>query len=329
MMSNKKIRWGILATGSIARVFAADLKLLPEAELTAVGSRIKASADKFADEFDIPLRFGSYAELAACPDVDAIYIATPHPFHKENTVMCLNAGKAVLCEKPFAMNAREAQEMIDAAKSNGVFLMEAMWVRFTPLFQKVRQWVTDGLIGNVRLIQSDFGFHSKRGVDSRVFRPDLGGGSLLDVGIYPISMASFIYGCQPETIQSSLRFGHTGVDEQAAMIFSYNGGKMAVLSSAITLWTQRETLIFGTKGFIHIYGPWHQLQKVCVHVNDEDTIETFPRLGRGYGYQALEVMNCLREKRTESTIMPLSETLEIIKTLDTIRSQWNFKYPTE
>lgn len=326
---SRKVRWGILATGSIARLFAADLKLLPDAELTAVGSRSLQNADKFADEFGIPLRFGSYAALAACPEVDAVYVATPNPFHKENTLLCLNAGKAVLCEKPFAINAAEAREMIAAARANNVFLMEAMWVRFTPLFQKVREWVRDGLIGDIRLVQSDFGFHSKRGIDSRVFNPDLGGGSLLDVGIYPISMASFIYGKQPETIRSSVRFGPTGVDEQAAMIFMYGGGQMAVLSSAVTLWTQRETIIFGTGGFIHIYGPWHQLRRVCVNVDGNEMIEEFPRIGRGYAYQALELMSCLNAGKTESEIMSLDETLAIMETMDAIRKQWNFKYPME
>jgi len=328
-MMKKKIHWGIIATGRIARIFAADLKLLDNAELVAVGSRSIENAEKFADEFDIPLRFGSYEDLAACPEVDAVYVATPHPFHKENSLLCLNAGKAVLCEKPFAMNAIEAQEMITAARSNNVFLMEAMWVRFTPLFQKVREWVQDGLVGDVRLVQSDFGFRSERGVDSRVFNPDLGGGSLLDVGIYPISMASFIYGKQPETIKSSVRFGSTGVDEQAAIIFEYGDDRMATMSSSITLQTKRETIIYGTKGSIHIYGPWNQLKHVSIIVREEEIIEEFPLLGHGYTYQAIEVRDCLVKGKTESDILPLDETLAIMKTMDTIRAQWNFKYPME
>jgi len=328
-MTKQKVRWGILATGGIARVFAADLKLLDDAELIAVGSRSPEKADKFARDFDIPIRFGSYEELAACPEVDAVYIATPHPFHKENTMLCLNAGKAVLCEKPFAMNAFEAREMIAAARANNVFLMEAMWVRFTPLFQKVKLWLKDELIGDVRYLQSDFGFRSNLGPDSRVFNPELGGGALLDVGVYPISFASYVFDKQPDVIRTSGYLGATGVDEQGSFIFEYYGNKTASIFSANTLETKKESIIYGTKGLIHIYGPWNQLKHVCITVDGKEIIEEFPILGRGYTYQALEVMDCLAKGKTESDILPLNETLAIMETMDTIRAQWNFKYPME
>jgi len=326
---DKKVRWGILATGGIARVFAADLKLLDNAELMAVGSRSPENADKFAKDFDIPIHFGSYDELAACPEVDAVYLATPHPFHKENTLLCLNAGKAVLCEKPFAMNAIEAREMIAAARANHVFLMEAMWVRFTPLFQKVKQWLKDGLIGDVRYLQSDFGFRSDKGPESRVFNPALGGGSLLDVGVYPISFASFVFDKQPSVIKTCGYRGATGVDEQESLIFEYDSGQTSSIFSANTLETKKESIIFGSNGFIHIYGPWNQLKHVCITVDGKEIIEEFPVLGRGYTYQAIEVMDCLSKGKTESDILPLVETLAIMETMDTIRAQWNFKYPME
>jgi len=328
-MMVKKIRWGILATGGIARVFASDLRLLDGAELMAVGSRSLERAEKFANDFEIPLRFGSYEELAACPEVDAVYVSTPHPFHKENTLLCLNAGKAVLCEKPFAMNAIEVREMIAVARANNVFLMEAMWVRFTPLFQKVKQWLKDGLIGDVRYLHSDYGFHSDKGPESRVFNPDLGGGALLDVGVYPISFASYVFDKQPNGIKTSGYRGATGVDEQGSFIFEYDGGKTASIFSANTLETKKESIIFGTDGFIHIYGPWNQLKHVCINVNGKEIIEEFPVLGRGYTYQAIEVMDCLSKGKTGSDILPLAETLAIMETMDTIRAQWNFKYPME
>lgn len=328
-MMNQKIRWGILATGGIAHVFAADLKLLENAELVAVGSRSPENAEKFANDFDIPLRFGSYEELAACSEVDAVYIATPHPFHKENAILCLNAGKAVLCEKPFAMNAIEAREMIAAARANNVFLMEAMWVRFTPLFQKVKSWLKDELIGDVRYLQSDFGFRSDKGFESRVFNPNLGGGALLDVGVYPISFASYVFDRQPATIKTSGYFGKSGVDEQGSFIFEYDSNKTASIFSANTLETKRESIIFGTNGFIHIYGPWNQLRHVCITIGDKEIIEEFPLLGRGYTYQAIEVMDCLAKGKTESDILTLDETLTIMETMDSIRAQWNFKYPME
>ncbi len=323
------VRWGILATGGIARTFAADLKLLPDAKIIAVGSRTRESADRFADDFGIPLRFGSYEELATCPEVDAIYVATPHPFHKQNTLLCLNAGKAVLCEKPFAINAREAQVMVDIARSKKVFLMEAMWVRFTPLFQKVKEWLEDGLIGDIRYLQSDYGFLSDKGPKSRVFNLKLGGGALLDVGVYPVSLASYVFNKQPDVIKTCGYLGATGVDEQSSIIFEYDGSKTASIFSANTLETKKESIIFGTRGSIHIYGPWWQLQNVRVKIDGGDTIEEFPLQGKGYTHQAIEVMNCLRDGKLESGIMPLRETVAIMKTLDHIRAQWGLKYPME
>jgi len=323
------IRWGILSTGGIAHKFADDLRLLPEARIMAVGSRNRETAERFGDEYEIPYRFGSYQELAECPEVEVIYIGTPHPFHKENTILALNAGKAVLCEKPFALNAQEAREMIELARANELFLMEAMWARFTPLFQQVKNWIREGLIGEVQLIQSDYGQVMDFSPENRFFNPDLGGGSLLDIGIYPISMASFIYEKQPVSIQSGVHLGNTGVDELAAMIFDYGDGKLAVLSSAITLQTCGETLIFGSEGQIQIPGPWHQLREVKVIRKGREKRHKYPRMGRGYAHQAIEVMQCLKAGKTESTILPLDESLAIMHTLDRIREIWGFKYPME
>jgi len=317
------IRWGILSTGGIAHKFADDLRLLPEARIMAVGSRNRETAERFGDEYEIPYRFGSYQELAECPEVEVIYIGTPHPFHKENTILALNAGKAVLCEKPFALNAQEAREMIELARANELFLMEAMWARFTPLFQQVKNWIREGLIGEVQLIQSDYGQVMDFSPENRFFNPDLGGGSLLDIGIYPISMASFIYEKQPVSIQSGVHLGNTGVDELAAMIFDYGDGKLAVLSSAITLQTCGETVIFGSEGH------WHQLREVKVIRKGREKRHKYPRMGRGYAHQAIEVMQCLKAGKTESTILPLDESLAIMHTLDRIRAIWGFKYPME
>ncbi len=323
------INWGILSTGGIAHKFADDLKLLPEASMIAVGSRNRETAERFGDEYEIPYRFGSYQELVECPEVEVVYIGTPHPFHQENTILALNGNKAVLCEKPFALNARQAQAMIELARAKKLFLMEAMWARFTPLFQQVKHWIREGLIGEVRLIQSDYGQVMDFNPENRFFNPELGGGSLLDIGIYPISMASFIYEKQPVNIQSGVHLGCTGVDELAAMIFDYGDGKMAILSSAITLQTRGETLIFGTEGQIRIPGPWHQLREVKVIRKGREKRHKYPRIGRGYAHQAIEVMRCLKAGKTESTILPLDESLAIMQTLDRIREIWGFKYPME
>ena len=216
------LRWGILATGSIAHKFATGIAALDDAEIVAVGSRSREGADKFADEFDIPDRHDSYEALAADPDVDAIYIATPHSLHKENMLTCLAAGKAVLCEKPFAINAREAREAIDFARERGIFLMEAMWTRYIPLMVEVRRMVADGMIGDLRMITGDFGYRAGFNAERRTFNPALGGGALLDVGIYPLSLASMLLG-KPQRIASMAELGETGVDEQSAMILGYLG----------------------------------------------------------------------------------------------------------
>ena len=321
--------WGILSTGGIAHKFADDLKLLPEASMIAVGSRSRETAERFGDEYEIPYRFGSYRELVECPEVEVVYIGTPHPFHQENTILALNAGKAVLCEKPFAMNARQAQVMIELAQAKKLFLMEAMWSRFTPLFQQVKRWILEGLIGEIQLVQSDYGQVMDFSPENRFFNPDLGGGSLLDIGIYPISLASFIYEKQPVNIQSRVHLGNTGVDELAAMIFDYGNGRLAILSSAITLQTRGETVIIGTEGQIQIPGPWHQLREVKVIRKGQEKRHEYPRIGRGYAHQAIEVMRCLKAGKTESTILPLDESLAIMQTLDRIREIWGFKYPIE
>ncbi len=329
MKPDRIIKWGILATGWIAHKFASDLKLLPNAKIIAVGSRNRESADSFGNEFDIPYRFGSYEELAACPEVDIVYIGTPHPFHRDNTIMCLQAGKAVLCEKPFAINAREAQAMIAVARSKKLFLMEAMWSRFTPMFQKVKEWLSDDLIGDIRLLQSDYGFQSDHGPESRVFNPDLGGGALLDVGVYPVSLSFFVFNRQPDQIKTCGYLGTIGVDEQGAMIFDYRGNKTAMLFTSNTLDTKKESIIFGTRGSIHIYGPWWQLRKLGLTINGMTSDKKFPLTGSGYAHQAIEAMNCLRDGKLESNIMPLQETIAIMETLDRIRAQWGLKYPME
>jgi predicted dehydrogenase len=325
----KTIRWGILGTGAIAHKFATGLNDLDHIELLAVGSRTQASADKFADEFKIERRYSSYEALARDPDVDAIYISTPHPFHKENTLLCLSSGKAVLCEKPFAINAKEALEMISFAKEKKVFLMEAMWTRFLPHMVKVRELLDKDTIGEVRMLEADFGFRTDVNPEGRLFNPELGGGALLDVGIYPVSLAFMLFGA-PVEVKSFARLGTTGVDEEAAMIFSHRQGQLSLLSTAIRLNTPFEATIIGTKGHIRIHSPWWGPSNFTLHVGGKKPrkINVATPLN-GYNYEALEVSQCLRDGKLESDIMPLDETLAIMKTLDTIRSQWGLKYPME
>lgn len=325
----EKIRWGIIATGGIAGQFATGLKSLPGAQLLAVGSRSRENADKFAQKHGIPRAYASYEELTGDPDVDVVYIATPHTFHKENSLLCLKKGKAVLCEKPFTINAREAREVVDLAREKKLFLMEAMWTRFLPAMVKLRQLLTDGAIGEPRMLFADFGFRARFDPQHRLFNPALGGGSLLDVGIYPLSLSSMIFG-SPSRISAHACFCDIGVDEQAAIILKHGQGQLSLLSCALRTPTPQEVTLMGTEGKMKIHSPWWHGDRMTLSVDgkDDELIE-LPYEGNGYNCEAAEVMNYLREGRLESDIMPLDETLSIMKTMDAIREQCGLKYPME
>lgn len=324
-----KMRWGILGPGSIAHKFAIGLKAIPDAEIVAVGSRDLQRADTFADAFDIPYRHGNYVELAANSEVDVVYVATPHPFHKACTILCLEAGKSVLCEKPFTVDAEQAEALIACARKNKQFLMEAMWTRFIPAIVKIREWLADGMIGEPRMLTADFGNCVKLNPENlagRLFSPELAGGALLDIGVYTVSLASMVLGT-PTEITSLAHIGETGVDERAAILLGYDAGQIANLSCAITTRTSHEARIYGTEGAIHIPN-FSRATSATLEVNDKEPMRVeIPFTANGYEYQAIEVINCLREGRLESDVMPLDESLSIIKTMDTVRAQWGLEYP--
>lgn len=326
---NDTIRWGILGTGKIARQFAAGLKHRSDARLTAVGSRSADSAKAFGEQFAVAHRHASYEALASDPEVDAIYVATPHACHLENTLLALTAGKAVLCEKPFTINAREAEQAVAFARTKKLFLMEAMWTRCFPLMEKLRESLTAKTIGEVRMLTADFGFRAEYHEEERLFNPTVGGGALLDVGVYPVSLASMIFGA-PTRIVSDAQLGSTGVDEAAAIILSHAQGELAVLSTAIRLETAQEAIILGTAGRIRIHSPWWRPAAMTLSREGcSDELMEFPFAGNGYQFEAAEVMNCLRTGKLESRLMPLDETLSIMRTLDAIRAQWGLKYPSD
>ncbi len=325
----EKIRWGIIGPGGIAKKFATGLTVVPDAELVAVGSRTQANADKFGDEFNIPRRYASYEQLAEDPEVDAVYVATPHPFHKENTLLCLKNGKAVLCEKPFTINLKEATEVVNFAREKGILLVEAMWTRYIPAMVKVRELIAQGAIGEVRMITSDFGFRAGFDPKSRAFDPALGGGGMLDVGIYCLSLSSMIFG-NASRVTGMAHLGETNVDEQAAVILGYDKGKLSLFSTAVRTNTPMEAFILGTEGRIKIHSLFWKPTKLTLTVyGKEETDIDVPHEGNGYNYEAIEVGNCLRAGKLESDVMPLDETLAIMKTMDEIRAQWGLKYPME
>ena len=326
----KKIRWGIVGTGGIAQKFAQGLDVLPDAQLVAVASRSKESAEKFSAEFNVPNRHIGAEAIASDGDVDVVYIATPHPMHKDDTINCLKGGKAVLCEKPFAMNSSEVMQMVMCARERGLFLMEAMWMYFFPAMAKVRELITGGAIGEIRLVQANFCFRCEYDPEDRLLNPALGGGALLDVGVYNIALAQMIYGKGPIRISSMAHIGQTGVDEQSSMILGYENGAMAVLTCAIRTSTLNEAVIYGTDGFIRIpHMFWHPDRIIVKTGRDEEKEITFNRLGNGYSYEAVEVMQCLRNGEIESSTMPLDASAAIMKTMDQIRQQWNLVYPME
>ena len=321
-------RWGILGLGSIANQFAEDLKVTPDAVLHAVGSRSAEKARAFGDKHDAPVRHASYADLANDPDVDIIYIATPHPMHAQDMELCIQAGKPVVCEKPFTVNAAEASRVINLAREKRVFLMEGMWSRFFPLMAVLRDKVADGAIGEPRLLQADFGFRAGFNAEGRLFKPELGGGALLDVGCYVISLAYMLLG-EAVAATGVATMGETGVDEQCAISLRHRGGELSVLSTAVRTNTGHDAILYGTEGSVRIRSPWWHPESMTI-TRGESTDEILcPYRGNGFNYEASEAMRCLASGLTESNIMPHDESLAIIKTMDSLRAQWGLKYPSE
>ena len=323
------LKWGILAPGRIAQKFATGLKGLDDAELVAVGSRSLDRAEEFASEYGAPRAYGSYDELVNDAEVDAIYISNPHNFHKDAARLCLNHGKAVLCEKPFAVSASEAREMVGAARKNQVFLMEAMWTRFLPAMQQVRAWIDSGEIGDVRLTNATFAFRSGWNPEGRLLNPDLAGGGLLDVGVYVTSLAYWVNGRAPVDVVSEVHIGETGVDEQSAFLLRYDDGAIAMLACGVRTSVQHIAMIYGTEGWIEIPHQFWNTTKAILHKGDEQIVFAEPHLSNGYEYQAREVSECIAAGKLESSILPLDETVRIMETLDTIRGQWGLVYPFE
>lgn len=323
------IRWGILGPGAISTKFAIGLQTADNSHLIAVGSRNAQRASDFAKRFGAANVHNSYDALVNDPEVDAIYIGTPHSFHKEHAILAMRAGKHVLCEKPFAINAQQAADMLQVAQETGVFLMEAMWSRYLPTLVKTRQLIADGAIGEARMLYADFGFRMGSVIpDHRLFDPNLGGGALLDVGIYPLSLASMLFG-KATKIASMANIGSTGVDEESVFVLGYDQGQMAICSTAIQLNTPHEAQILGTEGSIHIAAPWWVSKQVTLKRGNEETTFHLPFKGNGYSHEAEELGHCVAAGLTQSAVMPLAESLTIMETMDALRAEWGIQYPME
>ncbi len=328
-MTDHPVRWGLIGPGSIANSFATGLRAVPGASLNAVASRDRDRAAAFAARYGAATAYGNVEDLAADPAVDAIYIATPHPHHAAVARICLAAGKAVLCEKPITMNAGELVELIELAKARRVFLMEAMWTRFLPIMGRVRAWLAEGAIGEPRLVQADFGCRNGWDPAGRWLNPALGGGALLDVGIYVLAFGYQVFGAQPERIAGFAHLGATGVDEQAAMMLRWSGGRLASLTCAVRTNTPHVARINGTDGSIVIPDFWHATSATLTTSAGRSEAVTLPFAANGYEYEAIEVGRCLAAGLVESPVMGWDESLSIQRSMDELRRQWGLVYPGE
>ncbi|NLU77248.1 Gfo/Idh/MocA family oxidoreductase [Micromonospora sp. HNM0581] len=319
-------RWGILATGHIAARFAEDLRLVPGAELVAVGSRSAETAERFAQRHGVPRAYASWADLAADAEVDVIYVATPHAAHHEAALTCLTAGRPALVEKPFTLDLATSTELIDTARAAGVFLMEAMWMRCNPLIRRVCQLVAEGAIGTLTAVRADFGVAGPFPPDHRMRARQLGGGALLDLGVYPISLAHLLLGA-PQHVRSWAKLGPEGTDENTGLIFGYDTGAVATLSCSMVGATGLTASIIGSTGRIDLPEPFFRPDGFTLHRADaEPETVTEELAGSGYQYEAIEVQRCLAAGLTESPLVPHSTTLEIMGLLDDIRAQIGVSY---
>jgi predicted dehydrogenase len=325
-MTDRPVRWGILATGGIADAFVSDLKLMPDAEVVAVGSRSLESAQAFAGKHGIPRAYGTWAELSADPDVDVIYVATPHSAHFDATMTCLEAGKAVLCEKPFTLDQARARRMIELARARNVLLMEAMWTRLNPVVRRAVQLVADGAIGEVTTVASDFGVSGTFPPEHRMRARKLGGGALLDLGVYPVTIAHLFLG-MPDHVRAWSKIGPEGTDENTAIIFGYDRGAVATLTCGILGSTPNSAVISGSAGRITLHDPAFVPRALTLHrdgAEPEVIAEDFP--GAGYHFEAAEIHRCLRAGLTESPAVPHALTLDVMGLLDDVRAQVGVSY---
>lgn len=327
-----KIRWAVLGCGRIARKFATDLKLVDDAVLVAAGARSIESANAFAKDFPVAYTHGSYEDLVQNENVDVIYIATPHSEHYKNAMLCLEHGKAVLCEKAFAVNSIQVKAMIEKAREKKVFLMEALWTKFLPNFQVVQNLLKEKKIGQIKSVLINFGFAPQPPVPARLYDPALAGGTMLDIGIYNVFMAMSVLG-KPTFINAFMTPASTGVDEQCAVTMQYNDGAIAHLFSTFASNLATEADICGTNGRIRLTHRFYSPDAVIEYYpGTPDTKQVIPvERGEGHGYQheAQHVCDCLRKGLTESPVMTHQDTLDLMEVLDEIRRKAGIVYPED
>lgn len=321
----KKIKWGILGLGKIAGKFATALKDVEGAELYALASRSQTKAENFAKEHAATKFFSSYETMLADEALDVVYIATPHVFHYEHTLLCIDHKKAVLCEKPFAINKEKVEKMIAKAKKENVFLMEAMWTQFLPHFKYVIDLIESEKYGKIKNLKADFGFPAPVDLDKRLYNKNLGGGSLLDIGIYPVFMAMSALGI-PENIEASAQFSETGIDTECDMVFEYKNGVEAELGSSIVKQTPTAAVIEFEKATLTLHTRFHEPTSITIQTPKGEETKEFKVDSNGYNFEAEHVQKMLHEGKTESTEMSFKNSLQLIDLLDKVRTKIGLEY---
>ncbi|MFJ2745974.1 Gfo/Idh/MocA family protein [Streptomyces sp. NPDC087440] len=326
------VRWGILATGDIASAFTAELTKMPDAHVAAVASRTEARAKTFADRFAIPKAYGNWADLAADDDIDIVYVAAPHSAHHAAAGLCLAAGRNVLCEKSFTLNAAEAADLIALARTHDRFLMEAMWMYCNPLVRRLAALVRDGAIGEVRTVHADFGLPGPFAPAHRLRDPAQGGGALLDLGVYPVSFAHLLLG-EPDTVRATALLSPEGVDLNTGILLGWQDrGALATLTCSITAGTPVTASVTGTKGRIDVPHGFFYPERFTLHRYGQDPEEFVAAPDAPHDslrHEAAEVMRCLRAGERESPLVPLAGSLAVMRTLDAVRDRIGVRYPGE
>ncbi|MBF9135447.1 Gfo/Idh/MocA family oxidoreductase [Plantactinospora sp. S1510] len=327
--TGRPVRWGILGTGWVAGEFVSDLVRLPDAEVVAVGSRTRAAAVRFADHHEIPRAYGNWAEFLADDGVDVVYVATPHSTHHAAVTACLDAGRPVLCEKPFTVNAGEAADLVARARSAGLFVMEAMWMRCVPAIRRLVELVRDGAVGVPRLVQADLGLVAPVDPGHRLRDPALGGGALLDLGIYPVTLAHLLLG-PPESVTAVATLSPYGIDETTAILLGHRGGALATLSCSIVADTPWTAAISGSAGRIELGRGFFRPAGLTLYPADaEPRLIEVPFEGEGFVHEAVEVGRCLRAGLTESPLATAADTIAVLRTLDAVRARTGVRYQAD
>ncbi len=326
--ADRPVRWGILATGKIANAFAAALGLLDDAEIAAVAARRLESAEAFAGQYGAGTAYGDYRALVEDPDVDVVYVATPHALHHEHVLMALEAGKAVLCEKALTLTEQQAAELVAVARAKRLFLMEAMWMRCNPMIRRLQQVLATGELGPVTQVRADLGFRVDKPDTDRLLAPDLGGGALLDMGIYPLTFAQLFLG-RPSTVAAAGTLSGLGVDLNIALALAYDNGAVAALTASMTGPSPRTASIATDVGRFDLADSFHHPTTATWVSGDHTETLHEPMIGEGLAHEALEVMRCLRHGETESPLMPLDESVAMMALMDGIRRDLGVRYDAD